>query len=325
LAVLAAALAWWALAGLDRPATRAPIDWAGAATLSAALVSLTIALLNTSEIGAVDEIADLTGRSSLPVLPFFLAAAIALALFVVVERRQSDPLVDLGLFRRPDFAPAIGVNFLVGAVLVIAMVDVPLFVNLVVETNLQRAAVVSGWVLSALTGTMAAAAYLGGRLTGRLGRRPVVVGGILAVAVAFALMGWQWDEAVSPWTMAGHLVLLGFGFGVLIAPVHDAAVEAAPADRRGTAGGLVILARLMGLAVGLSGLTAWAIFRFDTLRDSIELPPLGSPGYEEAAAAAQASLSATALGETFLFSAGVALAAALVGMLLRGGDAGLNR
>ena len=325
LAIIAVALAWWALGGLDRPATRARIDWAGAATLSIALVALTIALLNTSEISAVDELADLSGRSSLPVLPFFLAAAAALVLFVLIERRHPDPVVDLGLFRLPDFAPAIGVNFLVGAVLVIAMVDVPLFVNLVVETDLQRAAVVSGWVLSALTATMAGAAYLGGRLTARFGRRPIVVGGVVVVAAAFALMGWQWDEAVPPWTMAGHLALLGFGFGVIIAPVHDAAVEAAPPDRRGTAGGLVILARLMGLAVGLSGLTAWAIYRFDSLRDTVVLPPLGSPGYEEAAAAAQASLSATALGETFLFSAGVALAAALVGGLLRGGGGGLSR
>ena len=102
-----------------------------------------------------------------------------------------------------------------------------------------------------------------------------------------------------------------------IYPTVDAAVEAAPPDRRGTAGGLVILARLVGLAVGLSGLTAWAIYRFDVLRRTIELPPVGAAGYEEAASAAQAELSATALSETFLFSAGVTLLALAAALLLR--------
>ncbi len=316
LALAAMVLAWWAMEDLDVPKRSARIDWAGAASLSAALIALTVGLLNTSEISAVDELADLAGSQRLPSIPFFIAAAIAFALFLWVERRAADPLIDLSLFGRHDFTPAIVVNLIVGAVLVIAMVDVPLFVNLVVETNLERAAVMSGWVLSALTATMAVAAYVGGRATGRLGRRVVVTGGVTACAGAFVLMGAFWSETVSPWVMAGHLVILGAGFGVLIAPVHDAAVEAAPEDRRGTAGALVILARLIGLAVGLSGLTAWAIYRFDSLRSGIDLPPIGSAGYEEAAAAAQAELSATALGETFLFSAGMAGLALLVALTL---------
>jgi hypothetical protein len=59
----------------------------------------------------------------------------------------------------------------------------------------------------------------------------------------------------------------------------------------------------MGLAVGLSGLTAWAMFRFDTARRALELPPMGDPGYEEALRRAQEQLTSSALRETFLFSA----------------------
>jgi MFS family permease len=324
LAILAIAAAWWALADLDRPERRARIDWAGAAALSAALVFLTVALLSTSEISAVEELADLSGSGTLPSLPFFVGSAAAFAVFLFVEARQKDPLIDLGLFRRAHFTPAILVNLIVGAVLVIAMVDVPLFVNLVVETDLERAAVLSGWVLSVLTGSMAAAAYAGGRLTGVAGRRAVVAGGVIAVSGAFGVMGVTWDPQVTVPGMALPLALLGIGFGVLIAPIHDAAVEAAPSDRRGTAGGLVILARLIGLAVGLSGLTAWAIYRFDVLRRGLELPPLGSAGYEEAAAAAQADLSAQALTETFLFSAAVAILA-LGAALALGGRQGAGR
>lgn len=316
LALLAIGAAWWALAHLDRPAQRPRLDWFGAVTLSAGLVFLSVALLNSSEITAVDELADLSGSGTLPSLPLFGLAAAAFAAFVVIESKVADPIVDLGLFGRPHFTPAIIVNLIVGAVLVIAMVDVPLFVNLVVETDLERAAVLSGWVLTVLTGTMALAAYLGGRLTEVLGRTSVVAGGTIACAAAFLIMGTAWGPDIGPTAMTPPLALLGIGFGVMIAPVHDAAVEAAPASRRGTAGGLIILARLMGLTVGLAGLTAWAIHRFDVLRHAIELPPLGSPGYQDAVAVAQADLSARALGETFVAAAILALLAAGAAMAL---------
>jgi EmrB/QacA subfamily drug resistance transporter len=303
LAVIGIAGAWWALADFDRPAERRRVDWAAALALSATLVCLNVALVNTSEISGVGGLEELTGRRPLPTLPFFLAAGLALVAFVWLEKRSRDPLIDLRLFRRPNFAVAISINFLVGAVLVIAMVDVPLFVNLVVETGLQRAAVLSGWVLSALTASMALASWAGGRLTERTWYRPPVVAGLAMAAAAFLLMGATWDAEVRLWLMAGSLALLGAGLGLVTAPANAAAVDAVPADRRGVASGLVILSRLMGLAVGLSGLTAWAIYRFDEARRGLELPPLTDPGYEEALRRAQEQITAAALAETFLFSA----------------------
>jgi EmrB/QacA subfamily drug resistance transporter len=320
LAIAGIALAWWALRGLDRPTEHHRIDWGGAIALSAGLAALNIALLAVGDISTAEELADLTGERGFASTPFFVVAAAALVAFVILEWRSRDPLVDLRLFSHRDVAPAMAVNFLVGAVLVVAMVDVPLFVNLVVETNLERAAVMSGWVLSTLTATMAASSWAGGVLTARLGRRIVVISGVAVVAGGFVLMGSMWDAATGPWEMGLHLAVLGTGFGLVTAPVHDAAVAAAPPDRRGTAGGLVILARLMGLAVGLSGLTAWALHRFEVLRSSLDLPSVGSPDYSEALEAAQGELTATALGETFLFAAAVAAAAVAVATALRRGS-----
>ncbi|MFH1330019.1 MAG: MFS transporter, partial [Actinomycetota bacterium] len=245
----------------------------------------------------------LTGRRSLPTVPFFLAVAAALAAFLWFEHRSADPIIDLRLFRRRNFGPAMLVNFLVGAALIIAMVDVPLFVNLVVETGLQRAAVLSGWVLSALTAAMALAAWAGGRLTEAAWYRPPALTGLAVGAAAFAVMGATWDPGVSLPLMVGCLAVLGLGFGLVTAPANAAAVDAAPPDRRGVVGGLVILSRLMGLAVGLSGLTAWAMYRFDAARRTLDLPPMGDPAYEEALRRAQEQLTSSALRETFLFSA----------------------
>ncbi|HUU61150.1 MAG TPA: MFS transporter [Acidimicrobiia bacterium] len=316
LAVIAIAGAWWALADLDRPPERRRIDWAAALGLSTALVCLNVALVNTSEISGVGGLEELTGRRSLPTLPFFLAALVAMGAFLWFERRSDDPLIDLSLVRRPNFAPAMAINFLVGAALIIAMVDVPLFVNLVVETGLKRAAVLSGWVLTALTAAMAVASWAGGRLTERTWYRPPAAAGLTAGAVAFLLMGATWDADVGVWVMVPSLALLGAGLGLVTAPGNAAAVDAVPADRRGVAGGLVILSRLLGLAVGLSGLTAWAIYRFDAARRSLDLPPMTDPNYEAAIGRAQGEITASALAETFLFSALLLAVALAVAFLL---------
>ncbi len=317
LALVGIAATWWALRDLDRPARRARLDWAGAVTLTVALVALNVALLDSGEIGTVSELAELSGEGTSLVLPLFVVAAVALGAFLWVESRTREPLIDLALFRRPNLSAAVLVNFLVGAVLVIAMVDVPLFVNLVVETRLEQAAVLSGLVLSALTASMAATSYFGGVLTERSTYRPVVIGGLAMCAAGFLAMGLSWGTRTSTGQMAWQLVVLGAGFGLVTAPTNAAVVDAAPPDRRGTAGGLVILFRLMGLAVGLSGLTAWGLHRFDTLRRRLDLPPLGDPTYEQALEDAQAAITADVLGETFLFSFALVLVAIGAALALR--------
>ena len=127
---------------------------------------------------------------------------------------------------------AVIINFLVGAVIVIAMVDVPLFVN-VVEGEVARSAVISGWVLSALTAAMAVAAYIGGRLAERFSYRLPIVAGLIAALTGFTLMGTGWTADISYTAMAWQLALLGAGFGLIIAPTAAAVVDAATADRRG--------------------------------------------------------------------------------------------
>lgn len=321
LALVGMVVAWWALQDHDRPTARVPIDWRGAALLTGGLVALNIALLDSGDIGLVEDLADLSGESNTPLTWLFGVAVVALLGFAWVQRRTTHPLIDLRLFRSANFSAGVGINFLVGAVLIIAMVDVPLFVNLVVETELLDAAVMSGWVLSGLTAAMAVTSYLGGVATERLWYRPVIVTGLIVTAAGFLIVGTAWDPDVGPGTMAWQLVVLGIGFGLVTAPTNSAVVDAAPADERGTAAGLVIVFRLMGLAVGLSGLTAWTLSRYDQLRQGLDLPGIADPGYREALEVAQAEITAQALTETFLFAAAISAAAVLVaGFLSRRPD-----
>jgi MFS family permease len=225
-------------------------------------------------------------------------------------------LLDPELFRRTNFSQATSVNFLVGAVLIIAMVNVPLLINVLVGDP-KQAALTSGLLLSAMTAAMAVSAYIGGRLTEKWSYRPVTLAGIALTGVAFALMGLTWSPDSDFVQMAPQLIILGTGFGLVIAPIGAAVINAAPADQLGIASSLVIVVRLIGMSVGLSALTAWGLYRFDILRAEVTLPPIDDPTFQSALVDSLTNTTVAVLAETFLISALIAVAALLVAVRLR--------
>lgn len=321
MAIVGMCAAWWALAAFDRPVRKSRIDWTGAALLTTALVTLDLALLGGAEIQSVTGLEELTGRGTGALRWLFPVAVLAGAAFWFHQRRAEDPILEPALLRGRNLTVAVTVNFLVGAALVIAMVDVPLFVN-VIELDVERGAVIAGWILSALTVAMAVTSYLGGRLTERWWYRPPVLWGLAGATASFALMGFGWQPTTAYPTMAWQLALLGAGFGLVIAPTAAAVVDAAPPDRRGTAASLVIVLRLIGFSVGLSALTAWGLHRFNQLRATLVLPPISDPGYQDALRTAQAELTTKALAETFLAATVVVAVAFLIALVMRRAPAG---
>jgi EmrB/QacA subfamily drug resistance transporter len=316
LAIIGMIAAWFVLNDVTEEKREARIDWVGAALLTTALVTLNLALLGSAEIQSITGLEQLTGGTGSGLVwlyPVALAAGVA---FVVSQRRTEHPLIDPSLLRGRNLVSAVTVNFFVGATLVIAMVNVPLIIN-VLELDLERAAVTTGWVLSSLTAAMSLAAYIGGRITESHWYRPPVLIGLALSAVAFFMMGFGWDVGTGYGTMAAQLAILGTGFGLVMAPTTAAVVDAAPPDRRGTAASLVMVLRLMGLSVGLSGLTAWGLHRFNQLRTEIDLPSLTDPNYAQAASDASAELTTAAMAETFVAAGVLVVVAWFVASLMR--------
>lgn len=335
LSLLGMAAAWWALGGLPLPDKRARVDWIGTAVLSLSLLALNLALLNSGDVQSAGGFASLTDP---PVLSrytphLYLIAAAAFAAFILWQKRLTQahelpstpppprlpaPLLSLTLFRRPNFTPAVLINFLVGSVLIIAMVNVPLLVN-VLELDVEQAALTSGYLLAGMTLAMASTAYLGGQLTERHGYRPVTLAGLALATIGFGLMGWTWTVGTPFGQMGWQLVVLGLGFGLVTAPVGTAVINTAPADQRGIAASLVIVLRLIGMSVGLSGLTAWGLRRFAALRTTIPLPdlPLTDPAYQRAVVEGLTAVSTRVLAETFLWSAALLTLAIIVALWLR--------
>ena len=314
--LLAAVTAYWALRALPQTRRRASLDIPGALLLMGGLVALNVALSYSGGRAATGPSFDFNAPppTTRIVLPLLGLSALLFSLFAWLERRVSQPLIELGMLRRPNFAAACAINFLVGFALIIAMVDVPLFINIIlaegstVDEAMRLAAVRSGQVLAVMTGTMALASLLGGWLCGRFGYRLPTVLGLLTAAGGFGLMG-TWSPGMSYGPMAIHLALAGLGFGLVTTSLSTAVIDAAGETQRGVASGLVVILRLVGMSTGLSLLTAWGLKRFEQLSSRYSITELGSVLLD---------LTAQVLDETFLAAGGVLLLAVLVAFSLRG-------
>ncbi|MFI6843088.1 MFS transporter [Kitasatospora sp. NPDC050467] len=222
----------------SRPERARRLDLPGQLLLTVAVCVTVAVLIEGPRIG---------WTSPLTLAGYVLAVAAA-AGFVRVERHRSEPLMDLGLFRRPVFTTAA-----LGAVAVF----VALTVSLLLTTFwLQHA---RGWTpLEAGTATLPMAlgatvcAPLSGRLVGLVGaRRPLLLAGTFITAGGALCLVSPGEDVNLPLLLVAYL-LIGTGFGFANAPITNTAVSGLPPARAGVAGAITSTARQIGSAVGIA-------------------------------------------------------------------------
>jgi MFS family permease len=190
---------------------------------------------------------------------FLVASAVATVLFALHLRRAAAPLVPTGALSRTPAWGSLAVSFFVGAALIAALIDIPLFARTTTyrESQLQAALVLVRFLVALPVG-----AVLGGFLTRRLLAGVITAFGMALAATGFLLMA-QWGEhtLLSAWATV-PLVVGGLGFGLALAPVNAALLAATDAEVHGVAAALVVVARMVGMLVGISVLTTVGLRRF---------------------------------------------------------------
>lgn len=248
--------------------------------------------------------------------PVLLAgSAGAAALFVLRQRRARDPLVPRNALRARAAVGALAVNVFVGAALVAALVDIPVFARATRYPDSQWGA---SLVLLRLLVALPVGALLGGWLCACLPPRPVAATGMgLASLGLVAMTRWDATSLADPGSTA-VLLATGLGFGLAIAPVNQALLGATPTDVHGIAAALLVVARTVGMLVGLSVLTAVGLRVFHARQRAIGSPltlcprnPGDCPSYDIASKAALLSeLHAIFWGAALCAAVAAALAAA---------------
>lgn len=213
------------------------LDFVGQGIVLVFLVCLTSAFIEASE----------SGWTAPGVLVLFAVAVVTLPVFVAVELRRAEPLLDPRLFRAPPFAGASAV-----ALLAFVVFGGFLFVNqLYLQEVRDYSPVVAGLLLVPATVGNVVLSPLSGRITADRGPRlPVTVASLLmaAGAAALALLG---ADAPIPALLAAYAVL-GSGLGLVNAPITNAAVSGLPTDRAGVAGAVTSTFRQVGVSLGVA-------------------------------------------------------------------------
>ncbi len=298
------------IASRDRgtPSKPAPdsIDWKSAVLLGLGLGLLVVALYPD----------DPTNRATSGLfIPLGSLSLIVLALYGWRQVRTLEPLIPRALLRSRRFIGVGAANLLIGAALMVALVDVPILGRLVFSLDQLG----SGLLLTQFLLGVPVGAVLGGLLAGRIGGRLTAVLGMVCSAAAFLQMsGWQAGELalrVGPIRPADiALGACGLGFGLVIAPLTAAVLELTRAQNHGLASSLVVLARVMGMLVGLSALTAFGLFRF---RQILGTPQLTDPDVRSRVDHLARLVAAAFLQEyreIFTIAAGLCILAAVVAM-----------
>ncbi len=241
-------------------AIRGSADLLGACLLALALAGIVLAFAT----------ADPAVEVFSPLGPWFLAAAAgAGGLFVWRQRRAAQPLVPHGALRSTPAWGSVLVSFFVGSALIAALVDIPIYARVTTFPHSQLGAAL---VLVRLLAALPVGALLGGYLIRHMSAAVVSAAGMLAGAAGFVWMT-QWGlTSLDHVSATVPLVLCGLGFGLCIAPVNAALLGATAPEVHGLASALVVVARMVGMLVGISVLTTIGLRRFYAV--SADEPPV---------------------------------------------------
>ncbi len=257
----------YALRGVPDVRVKGRFDYLGAILIVLALAGLTLGLGANIEVGV--DVSSFDELSPLPAyaLPVLFGAVASFLIFIFVERRRKDPLIDLTMFRRRSVSIGLLTNLFIGYVLFVGLVTVPILVNVRQESasTLQQTALLVGLMLCALTVPMALAAIPGGWLSERIGIRKTTVGGLVLAAVGFLLVWRTWTYTVTDLTVVLEMMVVGIGIGLTFSPVSASVINSADDNHRGVASALVIVLRLVGMTLSVSTLTSIALTRVNTL------------------------------------------------------------
>jgi EmrB/QacA subfamily drug resistance transporter len=217
------------------------VDFPGVLTLTVGLGALVLALIegNNWQWGSARE------------LVLYFVAVAGLMSFVVVELRRREPMVDFSFFRSRTFFGANTVAFIVS----FSMLAMFFFLALYMQNIRHYTPLQAGIRFLPSTLMIVLIAPVAGRLADRVGPRPLMTFGLLAVSGS---LFWQSYLTVSSGygTLLPGFVLMGIGMAFVMSPMSTAAMNSVDQAKAGVASGILSMSRMVGGTFGVAVLGA---------------------------------------------------------------------
>jgi EmrB/QacA subfamily drug resistance transporter len=215
----------------------AKVDVAGIAAITVGLTALTLALVEATA----------WGWGSPRILGLFALSAIGLVAFARIEQRVKVPMVDFSFFGSRTFLATNIVAFIVS----FSMLGMFFFLTLYMQNVLGFSALEAGIRFLPTTLMVIVVAPIAGRLTDRIGPRPLITAGLAAIAISLI-----WQSFLTPTTGFDFLfpgfVLMGIGISLVMSPMSTAAMNAVHHSKAGVASGILSMSRMVGGTLGVA-------------------------------------------------------------------------
>jgi MFS family permease len=224
----------------DPPAGRS--DVRGQVLVAVCLATTTYALIDGQD----------RGFGALPVVAAWVVAAVALVLFIRVERSHPEPVLDLALFRDRT----VSAGLLAAAASTFALFSVLLLVSLDLEIVGGYSGLRTAGVFTPMTVAMVAGGPLGARWAARSGPAAPLVAGLAVATVACIWLDVVLVRPVPVVSTIAALTILGAGFGLVVAPMVGTVLARVPARRSGMGAAAVTAGREIGGVMGVAVLGA---------------------------------------------------------------------
>ena len=239
----------------DKPRDRAKtvtIDWWGNLTFGLGLITLLIGITY----GLQPYGGHTMGWTSPMVLTGMIGGVALLALFVVIENRVPDPMINMKLFRIRAFTAGNIVNLLASMargglqfILIIWLQGIWLPLH---GYTFEQTPLWAGIYMLPLTLGFLVAGPVSGYLSDRFGARAFATGGLLIQAASF--FGLMLIPANFSYPLFAILLAVnGIGSGLMAAPNSAAIMNSVPADQRGAASGVRATGMNAGMVLSMGG------------------------------------------------------------------------
>ena len=213
-------------------------DWFGAMTLGGALASLVLVLDKGMTWGWLSTNSILT----------YVATVAFTIIFIFIEKKVAEPIVDFKFFKIPAFVNTLINNFVVFMGMMGSVFLLPVFA----QTLLGYNATESGYLFMPMAAAMMLASPLGGSFIGKVKARYIIAASTFVTALGLWMFSWHIDIRSSAWDIILPLLVMAFGLGFGMAQRTNIVASVVPDKEIGVASSILALVRNIAGAFGIS-------------------------------------------------------------------------
>lgn len=227
-----------------KPAGSSRFDIPGSLALFLSILSLLLGLTLGQRIGFFQPLTYL-------LLGLWL---ILLVLFIFIEGKTAQPMIDLKLFRNPVFS----VNLATGFISFVGLGGSVILLPFYLENILGFPSMQVGLLMGIIPVMLGLTSPLAGVLSDRAGSRRITMTGLFLLFLGF-LAAATLDQETTVWGYALRIFLVGAGIGTFISPNNSAIMGMAPRHQLGIVSSMMAQSRTLGQTVGVAVIGAvWA-------------------------------------------------------------------